>query len=196
MNLFFNELSTHPLSDNKYTARDKMKPFIQGVIHSKSKGFGNILSDLFPNEIELAPDYSLKSWLIDKDVSPDLKNYLFGIITPPYIDEDDETIFSQYIDAQYQFEDSENDFPRTPCIGLAAAYLYESLTISLSSAPIWQKVKLPLLIETEKESNTYNVFNIFGKESFDNSDLLGFIENLGEVELLKTEISPQIKIFI
>ena len=106
MNLFFNELSIHPISDNKYTARNKMKPFIQGVILSKSKGFGNIISDLYPHEIELAPDYSLKSWFIDKDVPLDLKNYLFGIITPPYIDEDDETIFSQYIDCQYQFEDS------------------------------------------------------------------------------------------
>lgn len=193
MNLFFNELSIHPISDNKYTARNKMKPFIQGVILSKSKGFGNIISDLYPHEIELAPDYSLKSWFIDKDVPLDLKNYLFGIITPPYIDEDDETIFSQYIDCQYQFEDSENNFPKTPCIGLAAAYLYESLTISLSSASFWEKVKLSLLIETEKESNTYNVFNIFGRESFEDSDLLEFIENLGEVELLEAEILPSEK---
>ena len=170
-----------------------MKPFIHSIIQSKSKGFGNILSDLCVDEIQLAPDYSFKDWLIDKDVSPDLKNFLFGIIAPPYIDEDDETIFSQYIDSKYQFEDSENNFPKTACIGLAAAHLYESLTISLSSSPLWQRSKLPLLIEKETVSETYQIFNIFCKKSFEDLELLEFIENLGDVNLIESDILPNDK---
>ncbi|AFU67856.1 hypothetical protein P700755_000877 [Psychroflexus torquis ATCC 700755] len=193
MELFLNELSIYPVSVDKYIARDKMKSFIQSVAKAKNNGFKKIFSDKYTYEIELASNYSLKDWFIDKEVSHDLKNFLFDFIVPPYINENDETIYSEYINSGYFFEDEEHNYAKSSCIGLAAAHLYESLTISFSSGQVWQRNQLPLIIEKGSESETVLKFNLFNKESFDDPSLSEFIENLGEVELIEATILPKDK---
>jgi hypothetical protein len=193
MKLFLNELSIEPKSSDKYGVYDVMKTFAQTVSVAKKRGFRNIYSDLYPYQIELSPDYSFKNWLTDKDVSPDLKSFLFDFIKPPFIDENDEDNFEKYIDAQFFFEDTANNYPKTNCIGITAAHLYETMSISFNSAIHWRKTQLPLQIEIEEGTTTEQVFNVFTMQSFEDADLKIYVENLGELNLEETEIEPNDK---
>lgn len=193
MELFLNELSTEPLSSNKFDAIKKMLPFVQSVAESKKKGFSSIRSEKFVNEIALSENYSLYNWLIDNDVSSIHRNFLFGMIVNPFIKDEDEEVINGYLESNYYFEDTTFSHPKTKCTGLAAAHLYESLTISFSSAPVWQRNQLPLIIEQGTESETVFKFNLFNKESFEDVGLSEFVENLGEVNLIETDISPTSK---
>jgi hypothetical protein len=193
MKLFLNELSIEPKSSDKYGVYEIMKTFAHTVSVAKRQGFRSIYTDFYPYQIELSPDYSLKDWLTDKGVSLELKSLLFDFVQPPYIDENDEAIFEKYIDAQFFFEDAENEFPKTNCIGISAAHLYETMAISFNSAKQWRNTQLPLQIQKEEITTTEQVFNVSSKHSFEDATLKAFIENLGELVLEKTEIEPNDK---
>lgn len=147
MEMLFNELSTNPLSSDKYAANDKMKLFAQTFGAAKTKGFKNIRSHVSSNEIDLSENYTLFDWFNNKDVSRDYKDFLYGVVIQPFIKDEDEEIGGKYIEADYHFEDEESGINKTQCLGLAAAHLYETLSISLSSSPIWDNIQLPISIE-------------------------------------------------
>jgi len=191
MELILNELSMLPYSVDKYQARDKMARFSKTVSVAINQGFKNIKSDLYPYEIMLADDYSLKNWLTDKEVPKNQKDQLFTFIIPPFIKEEDEEIFEEFIDLEFYFEN--NDIPKTSCIGLAAAYLYGTLSISLASSPTWCNHKLLLIIEMAGFTRTEEVFNVYDRSSFQELELVNFVENLGELDLVKTTIDPEDK---
>jgi hypothetical protein len=199
MELLFNELSTNPLSIDSYKANDKMKQFAQAVAVARKKGFRNIRSHYASNQIELAENYSLHTWLTNREVPKDYKDVLYGMITQPFIREDDETIEYQYLEADYYFEDAEFDIPKTVCFGLSAAHLYDTLSISLASSTVWDKIKLPILIEKdgvtslEKDGEPICVYNVSSKESFEYEEIETFIEKLGTITLIETEILPDDK---
>lgn len=186
MELIFNELSISPLSIDKYSANKKMVQFAKAISIARKNGFRNIKSDLYEYQIPLSPDYSLKSWLTDKDVSLDLKNQLFGVIIPPFIKEDDEEIMEEFVDSSYYFENEE--VCKTACIGLAAAFLYETLVISLASSSTWCRNHLTLFIEKDELTKEVNVFNIHSLLSFDDQLISSFVSTLGKLVLVKSII--------
>lgn len=190
MELIFNELSVFPLSDNNFNANVKMKQFAKTVAEARKKGFRNIRSYYNVHEIQLADNYSVFQWLNNKDVQEVERNFLYGMIIQPFIKEDDELIEDAYINANYFFEDQENLIDKKECIGLASAYLYETLSISLSSMPLWNNNYLTILIEIEENSTTDNVFNISSKESFSSNEVSAFVENLGIINLIETDLIP------
>lgn len=193
MEMLFNELSTNPLSSDKYAANDKMKLFAQTFGAAKTKGFKNIRSHVSSNEIDLSENYTLFDWFNNKDVSRDYKDFLYGVVIQPFIKDEDEEIGGKYIEADYHFEDEESGINKTQCLGLAAAHLYETLSISLSSSPIWDNIQLPISIEKENETLIKHVFNISKQSSFAIPEIISFIENLGTVSLVVTEIIPNNK---
>lgn len=193
MELLFNELSVEPLSENKYTANDKMKQFAEATGEARKKGFKLIRSHLSSSEISLAEDYTLFDWLQNKDVPTKYRDFLFGMITKPFIKDEDEEVVEKYIEANYFFEDIESGITKIECTGLASAYLYETLSVSLSSAPVWDKIELPIIIETEEETRIESVFNASSKKSFENEEIAEYVENLGNIELVETDIAPEDK---
>lgn len=193
MELLFNELSIKPLSTDKFRANDKMKQFSETVATARQKGFRNIRSHFASNEITLTENYSLHDWLINKEVSEIHRNNLYGMIVLPFINEEDEAIEAQYVEANYYFEDSENEMSKTTCLGLTSAYLYETLSISFSSSPIWDNSKLYIIVEKEGQKATESVFNVSNQSSFDVPEIAEFIENLGTITLVKTALEPNSK---
>jgi len=193
MELLLNELSVQPLSEDKYAANDKMKQFAEAISEARKKNFKLIRSHLSSSEISLTEDYTLFDWLQNKDVPTKYRNFLFGMITQPFIKDEDEEVVDKYIEANYFFEDSESGIAKTACTGLASAYLYETLSISLLSAPVWNKTKLPIIIENEEETRIESVFNVSSKKSFEDEEIAEYVGNLGNVELVETDIAPKDK---
>lgn len=193
MELLFNELSIQPLAPDNYTANDRMKIFSEAVGEARKKGFRNIRSHYFANQIELSPNYTLYDWLNSKEVSEIYRNFLYGMIIPPFIREGDEAIESEYVNANYFFEDTESKIAKTECIGLASAYLYEMPSVSFTSHPVWQKRILQIIIESVGESRKEEVFNITTKTSFDDGEIAAFVESLVEITLDETTIAPDDK---
>jgi hypothetical protein len=172
-----------------------MKQFAETVSTARKKGFKRIRSHYDSNQIRLAENYSLYDWLQNKNVPEIYRNLFYGMITRPFIKDGDEAIETQYVEANYYFEDEENDIIKTECIGLTSAYLYETLSISLSSSAVWDKLTLFIIIEQAgKPTSVEEVFNISSKESFDDDRIVKFIENLNkEVILIQTTIAPDKK---
>lgn len=193
MELIFNELSIEPPSTDKYKANDKMRQLSETVATARQKGFRNIRSHYASNQIELAENYSLHDWLNNKEVSEIYRNNLYGMLVLPFIKEDDEGIELQYVEADYYFEDVEKGIEKRKCWGLASAYLYETLSISLSSSSIWDRPNLPVIIEQENNKSVVNVLNISTKLSFEIEEIAVFVENLGTIVLIKTDLKADEK---
>lgn len=193
MELHFNELSV-TLTENKYAANDLMMSFSQAVAEARRKGFRNIRSPLGAHEVQLSDNYTLHNWLFDKEFSETHRSLLYGVIVQPFIDETHTYIENEYLEATYTFEDAENGVTQKECFGLAAAHLYDLPVISLDSHLCWKKIKLAINIQpTNADAYLSTVFNISNIESYKDSELSRFIENLGEISLIKTEIAPDDK---
>lgn len=193
MNLFFNELSINPIAVDKHAAIRRMAIFSKAVSEARKKGFRNIKCDYFTNEILLAPDYTFYQWLNDSDVNREQREFLYGVIIPPYINDDDANIFEEYIETQFIYTNEENQFPLTNCIGFASAYLYDLPAISLKSLPIWDNIQQIITIRKGDDINLKIVYNISSVESFNEANLLTFIEQISELNLVETPINPNDK---
>lgn len=190
MELIFNELSIEPEANSVYTANDRMMIFAKAVGAARQKGFNIIRSDYFAYQIQLTTNYTLNDWLINKQIPQEYRDLLYGMITPPFINEEDEEIENEYIESNYFFEDTANNINKTECLGLASAYLYETLSISFDSLPVWRQTQLQIVIENEQLTATENVFNVYSKASFEQQDILDFVDSISEIELEKTKLSP------
>lgn len=191
MELIFNELSTFPHSANKYEAIERMTLFAKTFKKSRDLGFKRIRSDLSVSEILLADDYTVHSWLIDNAISPELKSFMFGSIITPFINEEDGQVEEAYIEAKYYYKKNEADKVR--CLGLAAAHLYELPTISLNTSEEWQRNLLPIIVEKNDSSEIHLIPNVFDESCFDEKGIVEFVENLGELELIETTLTPDEK---
>ncbi|MEI6138154.1 MAG: hypothetical protein WCP85_02765 [Mariniphaga sp.] len=194
MELIFNELSVDPLSVDKYAGNDKAVKFAKAVSTAQKRGFKNIRSYLASNQILLSDGYTLYDWLHNNDRGTEvLRSFLYGMIVQPFIKDEDEAIEEKYVEADYFFEDKESNIEKTRCRGLASAFLYETLSTSLASANVWERVKLQLIIESEGINSPQAVLNISSQESFINEEISDFVEKLGPIELIETEILPDNK---
>ena len=190
MELIFNELSIQPLSANVYAANERMKLFAEAVSTARKKDFLIVRSHYHVNQIQLTNNYSLFDWLNNSQVPEVYRNFLYGMITPPFIREEDGEIENQYLESNYFFEDAGNNVIKTECLGLVSAYLYETLSISFDSQPVWRQTQLQIIIENDQSIRKENVFNIYSKSSFVQQDILDFVESISEIELQETDLSP------
>ena len=193
MKLFLNELSLCPVADSKYSAIERMAVFAKTVSVARQKGFRNIQCDYPINAILLAQQYSLFDWLNDYSVPREYRDFMYGVIIPPYIDEEDSE-FEKYVDAFITFENSEYNISKTNCIGMASAYLYNFPTISILSIPLWRQPILQIIIEKEGNIVYEKIHNISSCESFNIPDIKDFIDNIRELILVETTLNPEDKI--
>lgn len=191
--MILNELSLHPLPNSEYEANSRMEKFSNTVAEARKMGFRNIRSYQDTRMIYISKNYSINHWIHNKNVPRNYRDILFGMIIQPFIDESDELVEEKYISANYYFEDSENGIEKQECIGLASAYLYETLSISISSSDIWNKHILPIIIETETESKIGDVLNVFSPESLQINEINELIENAGEINLIETNVKANDK---
>jgi len=188
MELMFNELSIDPFSTNKHEAIERMIQFAKTFKKSMDFGFKRIRADLSVSEIKLTDEYTIHSWLIDSAVSPELKGFMFGSIIAPFINDEDGEVEDAYITAEYYYKKDKES--RIACLGLAAANLYELPSISLSTSEEWQRNVLPIIVEKDNASREYQIPNVFSEACFDVQSIIAFVENLGEVQLVKSPLKP------
>ena len=194
MELMLNELSIKPYSFDKYKANSKVIEFVLTMKKAKENGFEKIRANHSVSEIILADNYSLYNWLTDKDFSKDCKDYrdfLFGTIVRPFINEDDKEIEDAYISANFYYLQGIDT--KLDCLGLTAAYLYDLPSISFNSSEEWQKTQLSIYIEKEDNITENKVFNVFSNNCFLTPEISQYIEGLGDVVLLKSELNPNEK---
>lgn len=194
MELMFNELSLEPVSANKFEAIEKAKQFALTFSAGRKKGFQRIRAVYHYSEIKLSQDYSIQDFLFDKTLPhkdyKDLKDLLFGNINQPFIKEEDEAVEENYIlsNINYHQNGSEHD-----CLGLAAAYLYDVPAISLNSSNEWQNNQININVEVGGVTNIQQVFNVYSNNCFSIPIIAQHIENLGDLELIETELKPEDK---
>lgn len=185
MEVIFNELSINPLSDNINAAKKKANQFAEAFAVCRRYGFKRLRSDLDTYSIQLSEEYSLYDWLNDKTVPEVLKNFMYGVISKPFIRDEDEIVLEEYILNDFKIQ---IDQEKIKCDGIAAAHLYNTVCTSLNSDVIWLEVILEIEKHQEDETLKHNVFNISHKDNFLNPDLKEFITQIKPIELIKTLI--------
>ena len=193
MELAFNEISRSPLLDDKYKANERMLILSKTVAEARKKGFRNIRTHFSTDEIKLTNDYSIHNWLFDKEFPSDNRAVFYDMFVQPFIREGDDEIEEMFIEANYYFEDSENNIPKQECLGLTSAYLSETLAISFQSSPAWLKNTLKIIIEKGEESFQDVVKNVYSRECFNQNLIIDFVDNIGTLNLVETPIIPNDK---
>ena len=195
MELAFNEISQTQLSGDKFNANGRMVQFSEAVAEARRKGFANIRSHYSISEIKLTNEYTFKDWMFDKNFPAVHRELFYDMFIQPFIKEDNIEIEKKYIEANYFFEDTENQIPKQECLGLTSAYLSETLAISFQSSAAWFKNALTIIIEKDDEVSEDEVNHVYSKECFGNNSIADFIESITTLNLVETNINPNDKRF-
>jgi hypothetical protein len=100
----------------------------------------------------------------------------------PFINDQDEEIEKQFVSAHYYFDEKE-------CSGFAAAYLYDTLSISFQSSDAWKKNNCEIQIKTDSgEVRTANIKNVFSKGCFEIPKIRTYISIITPVVLIPTTV--------
>ena len=189
MDLIFNELSFLHKAENKYNACIIMA----NLLHSCkfAKGFGalkklRVKPDFF--DTDLAVNYTVNNWLNDQSVPRNHINLLLSLKRYPYIDENDEGIEDRFIQNYYYLTAPEvADLHGLEVEGLAVAFLYNTLAVSLASNVFWRQTKINLLERIGSNEQTVQVRHI---SSFDHvQEHEDWIESCRPVELVESKLA-------
>ena len=133
MELIYNELSETPPSANKFLANEKVGWLIECYKKAIESGFDRIRFSKQFHEIELANGYSLRHWLDESD-QRNYKDIILGASTFPFIKPEDTWAEDEYLKHHFYFENAPHSIVKTECLGLAAAHLYDTLSVSFSGS--------------------------------------------------------------
>lgn len=191
MEMIFNELSCMPLSETNADANEKMVQLIQTYAEGNKKGFKGIRFPLYLHQLNLSETYSMEDWLKQTNQRT-LKNLLVGARRYPFIKTEDEWAEKVYIENIYYIN---NRGTETFCAGLAVAHIYATVSISLASANHWQQNTITINIRTNDNlpNTQVSVPNVFSKACFTQPSIASFIENIGEISLITTQLNPDEK---
>lgn len=197
MDLFFNELSIHPLAKNQTEGFHRVTCFLDTFKRASEKGFnkirfeipfefGDILSGVsITSDLTLA-DYR-KIYLHDNS-NRRYGQLLLGLPKRPYLADNSEEA-DRYI--QNTFSLIKDDEIVNP-FGLASAYLLSTAAIGFCSEAFWENYQFNLIIEGDIES-TETVFCVSLPNHFDNQNFIDFIENKKPLILVETPLNPDEK---
>ena len=167
MDLIFNELSLLRKVGDKHSARLVMENLLlccKAARNFWGKMGLRVNDDFF--SAELTENYSVTSWLNDCAVSQNLKTLLLGLKRSPYIDDNDENIENTFIQNYYYLyaPDKEN-LHEKEVEGLAVAFLYNTLAVSLQTDIFWDQPYISLLEKHDENKQTVKVkhFNTPGR---------------------------------
>jgi hypothetical protein len=156
MDFIFNELSFRNVSPDIHSGKSNMKSLLQVCKLGRELGMQRLAVRFDFHEQLLFAGYSINDWLNDPAVSKIFKDLLLGILRHPYIDERHTFIEERFV-SSYAFM---VDAAKTPVEGLAIAYLYATIAISLQSADEWNVNEIKLLFsEGDYENQTIKVYH-------------------------------------
>ena len=127
MDQIFNELSVSKCYENVYKAREGMINSIEVSRALRKKGFSSIIRTTEDFSLrELAAEYTVYGWALDKDVDNDVRIEFLTLSTK-----------RPYIEALLEEDTQESNlhefiYEEKPALGLGLAYLWDSPSISLN----------------------------------------------------------------
>ena len=181
MELIFNELSLLDKPDNKYKAISILENFAKTCSAFKKEGF---------NKLRVESDfwttiYFDKRNLIDflqKIPSRTQQSLLRSFIRKPYIADD----FISEADDKYV--QNEYFYGTFKVVGLAYAYLLNTMAVSLLTSPIWEETEIQVIERNDTSENQISVKSASKPEhTISHKD---WIENQKPITLLKTNKKP------
>jgi len=194
MEMIYNELSNLPLAENRTLANKKVFLLIECYKKARQNGFDKIRFTKMFHEIEVAEGYTLQQWLDTTD-HRNLKDLILGARTYPFIKPEDIWAEEEYILNHFYFENAEILIEKTECLGLAAAYLYNTIAVSFSESQIWERNTLSISKVNDETllSEVVDVFNVFSIDCFEQNKIRTFIERIGDVILVDSILKPDEK---
>jgi hypothetical protein len=140
MDLIFNELSFRDFFPDVHSSKMAMENLLQVCRRAAEFGINKLaIRPDFYQQL-LTDQYNILGWLADSTVSRIYKDLLQSIVRYPYIDDKDTTIEDRFIQSNACLIDDEN----VTAEGLAIAYLYNTIGISLYSAERWNRKEFDL----------------------------------------------------
>lgn len=136
----FNELSLGKVNSREIVC-DILENFIKSIIRAKEIGFMEIRlhEKSLPNlyQIDISQDYNIDLWLNDGRVNSDLRNNFRTILTlTPLIKESETSELDIYSSSEFH---KILDNVKYQVWGLGAAFIYNTLSVSLVTNDEWKK---------------------------------------------------------
>lgn len=190
MDIIYNELSEIYPSETKALADERMHILINAYIQARKSNIKKIRFAVSLEDIEIAQNYFIKNWL-EETSNKNHKNLLLAARDYPEWNRDDNWYGETYSMSTFTFVDEANQIPQKKSYGLAAAHLYDTLSISLSGRPAWEKNTLNLTKTTDEtgEAIVLPISNVFSEKCFENDSVRHCIENNGDVVLVESLLS-------
>lgn len=186
MDLIFNELSATPFPLDSTVGNERVKQLLEIAKTARPFGFNKIRFYDEKHTIQIAKDYFLSDWINNPSVNKIQKTALMGLYRHPYINDSDENEVNEYLSHSYYYKDSSNT--NIVCKGLAAAYIYNTLSISFPNNEEWEKSIINIYSEPESIMNEIQleVYNIFHETNF-NLELIKDWLNQNLYRIIETE---------
>ena len=142
LEMVLNDLSSTPLAEDEWAARQRMERFVEMLRVAVSLKVERVLrTENGLNAVELAPSYPIARWLNDSEVDQETRRYLRRLATNgPYL--------KDIIDPEVQNDFELSDFfhEDRKASGLGVAFLLDLLAISFRSHFIWEVSLLSLTV--------------------------------------------------
>ena len=175
MEIFYNELSNHPLADNQQDARARILTLLETMKYLRNHDINIMRTHNGFYAEQLCESYSFLDFFNDPKVHNDLKILLRTITASPFIKDDDSDEADDFILGKFETKNERNEIVIPE--GLACAYLCNAPTISISSHDHWRNNLLLLHVTYEddipvvsKDVNIQNIhsLNCLRKDGFRN----------------------------
>jgi len=145
LDIYFNELSIRK-AENKAIARNWLKDLVALWKIASGMGFTGFRTTGSLVQEQIAENYSIGDWLVDKEVDLDMRRLFRGqFLKYPFIGD---VLESKSRDGQKLFEFKYKD---STVYGLGAAYLFESLAASFDNAAEWDNTRVHLTVFSYSE---------------------------------------------
>lgn len=140
LEIVLNELSHLTPVGDRWMARQRVAGLLATLAAARKTGFGRTFRfhpDLYSTE--MATGYTVADWLVDSDVSQDLRTAFKGAATasPFFFGLEDSESFGRFRSGEFRFQGELAE-------GLGAAYLLDALAVSFQSDPRWDAAELAL----------------------------------------------------
>jgi len=190
MELIFNELSLPGNPENRFKGRNLMEKLLLTCKKAKEHNFDHLRLERDFLNYYIAENYQILNWLTDNLVGKTYKDLLLSLRIHPFIAEEDKTIENNYIANYYYLNAPQvKKLHKKKTAGLAAAFLYKTLSISFKTDDIWDNEFIELIENKEK---IVSVNHISRPEHLKAHHQ--WIQSKKPVELLESDILPAKKI--
>jgi hypothetical protein len=188
MNLVFNEISFLPLTDNDHTLKENFLEMIK--VFQKAKQDFAFTHVVFPANIRDIKVTSAKTFLewAYNILNQGDKNKILSVVKRPFVEE---VLAEQAGDlTKYYYKNIDEGISESYCSGLATGHVKGSLCSSLSSQAFWDKTEIGFhkIINDEFETEPVSANNVSKEEHLAADCIKEFIEYLGNVTLVETQI--------